>query len=257
MTSSLTCSVPYRPRVRDFAWIAALLILVACKVSLSEFISAPPPALYVQMVVDRSGSYPAAALKAALAEACLIAEQLQPGDAMRARFIGARSYSSDAVFMSVELPAASPTGGIVSPEMASQRDSLDRAIREQRRRACASLPRASKVARAGSSDVVGAVAAAAAALRTAPPRARRLLVISSDLEDNIDGGNVRIDLTNVAVRFVAIEASHGRLEDVQRNVDRWTARLSAMGASDVQLVPPGEQLDVAALRITPRDSTAR
>lgn len=235
--------------------IVVLLFVTACRLSSDYFASLPVLLLHIEMLVDRSGSYPA--LATALASACGIATQLQPGDEMRARFITERSYGSNAVFLRVSLPHISESGGIVSPELKSQRDSVDRAIDAQRRHACGGLPPASKVRRASGTDVVGALAAAAAALRSAPSNARRVLVVASDLEDNIDGGNVRIDLTGVTVRFVAIESSHGRVEDIQRNVDRWSAKLIAMGATDVTLVPPGEQLDLAVLRTVSRDSTRR
>ncbi|MHB8839972.1 MAG: hypothetical protein ACYC7F_13595 [Gemmatimonadaceae bacterium] len=250
---------PFPPRraVMDRTLLVIMLSLfaTACGLPADFFAAVPVAVLHVEMLVDRSGSYPA--LATALASACRIAAQLQPGDGMRARFITERSYGSNAVFLRVNLPPVSEPGGIVSPERKLQRDSVDSAIAAQRRHACDELPVASKVRRASGTDVVGALAAAAGALRAAPSGARRVLVVASDLEDNIDGGKVRIDLSGVRVRFVAIESSHGRVEDVQRSVDRWTAKLLAMGASEVTLVPPGELLDLSVLRKTSPDTTRR
>lgn len=198
--------------------------------------------IQVEWLVDRTPSWPRSALAAALTEARRVCESLQPGDWLTVRYIADRSYSSQEVVTQVHLAPPVSLGGLPSPAAIRQRSADSAAGAEAMREGCSRLPRPEDVPMAPRTDITSALAAVSGAFRTSRAGYRRLLILSSDLEETESPGPVTISLDSVIVRFFAVEARRGRLADLERNIASWRERLMGWGAADVQVIPPGGTL---------------
>jgi len=223
------------------ALFASAQIVSGCDLPNDLWDSGQHPPVHVEWLVDRTPSWPRSALAAALSEARRLCESLQPGDRLTIRYIADRSYSAQEVVTQVHLNPPVVLGGLPSPAAIRQRRADSAATSEVIRQGCSRIPAAHEVPMAPRTDITSALAAASGSLRT-PGGYRRILILSSDLEETESPGSVKLNLGSVIVRLFAVETKRGRLADLERSIASWRERLMGWGAADVQLIPPGGTL---------------
>jgi len=246
-----TCDAyPLHIRTALVALSAVTFTVGGCDMPKDLWHAGQRPLIHVDWLVDRTPSWPRSALAAALDEARRVCESLQPGDWLTIRYIADRSYSAQEVVTQVHLDPPVVLGGLPSPTALRQRGADSVAAAEAIREGCGRIPAAQGVPMAARTDITSALAAASGALRTSPANYRKVLILSSDLEETQAPGSVTISLDSVVVRLFAVESKRGRLADLERNIASWRERLMGWGAIDVQVIPPGGTLAVDLNRWT-------
>lgn len=237
-----------RGRCRDIVFACAMMLGVT-----TAAVSQVRPAqttLAIDISVDGTGSY-AKALPFVAAETERVCLLLEPGDQLTVRWITDRSYSSAAVVTMVSRPAAAKASRLQNPFLAAKARTAEQSQASGWQAGCAAIRELRNRPRAARTDVTGAVLAAAGSLKAAPQAVRRVMVIASDLDENVAAGRVGFDLAGVTVVLLAPESSTGSVSQLQRRVERWAGLFSSMNADTVLVVPPGMPLSLDALRGQP------
>ncbi len=206
-------------------------------------------ALSIDLSVDGTGSY-ARALPFVAAEAERVCLALEPGDQLTVRWITDRSYSAASVVTRVSRPVVANASRLQNPFLAAKARAAGQAAAGWQG-GCAAIAGLRNRPRAARTDVSGAVLAASGSLKTAPGGIRRIMVIASDLDENVAAGRVGFDLAGVTVVLFAPESSTGSVSELQRRVERWANLFTSMNADTVLVVPPGMPLPLDALRGPP------
>jgi len=195
--------------------------------------------------LDATGSY-ALVSQAQEYAAQQLARDSRPGDVWFFRRISDRSYDESAAILTVRLPSA--PAPVTNPFDRASRARQQAAFRrlEQVRRAAADQLRAFRAPSAPCTDIMGFLAKAGELLQGAPKDAERIVIIASDLADNI-GRKAEVNLagTRVIVNMFQGGANPQAAQGIRRF---WRDRLTRWGAREVSFLDPSQALVAEVLK---------
>jgi len=105
-----------------------------------------------------------------------------------------------------------------------------------------------KFSNAKKTDINGFFAAAIDRFNLAPKHFQKILIISSDLQDNV-GFNVKLDLSGVKVVVLGFQVSKDPAK-TRTLKNQWTKRLKEAGASKVLFLPVEEKFNMDLFKET-------
>ena len=94
-------------------------------------------------------------------------------------------------------------------------------------------------------DIYGFLAAAKDRFDLAPKNYQKVLIIASDLKDNVRN-NVELELSNVSVAVIGFQAEKDPGK-TKKHKERWISILSNAGASRVYFIPIEEKLTLKSI----------
>jgi hypothetical protein len=192
--------------------------------------SKPKPSLIIVLGIDETGSYKLwPQVKNA---ATVIIKQLEPGDIFYFRRITDASYLDSCTIFRLELPVIeeSKNDNPFNRKSKNRKSSQIMRINSLKREALHRLA-AVKFTNAKRTDIFGFLAAAGDRFSLAPKSFHRLLIIASDLKDNI-GYKAKLDLSGAYVAVIGFQTSKDPAE-TQRLKDYWIKKLNHAGAVKV------------------------
>lgn len=191
--------------------------------------------------IDVTGSY--TYFETARARFTQILRRARPGDSWYVRAIGATSYSDEAALLTLRLPfaateALNPFDRRAKLRQAQRDLQLGRlrttAIQELEHWNLKTLPSGMR----SRTDVYGFLAKAADLFSSAP-NARHVIVMASDLVDNVRQRGAKIDLRGADVIVVFFQQGVDVVE-MQRRRQRWEAELRRLGAGRATFLDASE-----------------
>ena len=187
--------------------------------------------------VDDTGSYKL--WNQAKNMALQVIQQLQPGDIFYCRRINEASYLDDSIIFRLELPCVD-NANIDNPFdrrskrlLRSRMGQINRIKREAYEKMAAILP-----TNAGRTDINGFFAAAMDRFSVASKEYQRVLIIASDLQENVNY-NVELDLKGVQVLVLGFQTTEDPAE-TQRLKNKWIETFTRAGVGKVLFLSPEE-----------------
>ena len=195
--------------------------------------------------IDDTGSY--GLWEKAKSIACQIVSQLQPGDAFNCRRITDSSYLDSSLIFRLELPLMEEKESNnpydrKAKNLREQQLSWIRAIKGQ---ACSRLS-GLKPANSRRTDIYGFVAAAADRFALAPKDYKRILILASDLEDNV-GYQPKLNLAGARAAVLGFQSSKDPVR-TQRLKETWTRKFTEAGAARVIFLPLEEKFNLVQFK---------
>jgi len=225
--------------------VLVALLLLGAGLALGQTATEPAAARWIVYGLDTTGSY-ALVSQAQQRAAEQLARDSRPGDVWFFRQINDRSYDESAAILTVRLPSA--PASVTNPFDRNARTRQQAANRrlEQVRRAAADQLRAFRAPSAPRTDVVGFLAKAGELLQGAPKDAERIVMIASDLADNI-GRKAEVNLAGA--RVIVNMFQGGANPQAAQGIRRlWRDRLTRWGAREVSFLDPSQALVAEILK---------
>jgi len=194
--------------------------------------------------IDDTGSY--GLWEKAKSIACQIVSQLQPGDMFNCRRITDSSYLDTCLIIKLEMP-------LIEPESNNPYDRKAKNLREQqlswiraiKGQACSRLS-GLKPTNSKRTDIYGFVAAAGDRFALAPKDHKRILILASDLEDNV-GYQPKVNLAGAKVAVLGFQSSKDPVR-TQRLKETWTRKFTEAGAARVIFLPLEEKFNLVQFK---------
>lgn len=191
--------------------------------------------------IDDTGSY--RLWDQAKTIACRIVDQLQPGDTFNCRRITESSYLDTCLILKLEMPLIEEQGNNnpfdrKAKKVTRQQES---GINALKREACNRLS-ALRPINSKRTDIYGFVAAAADRFALASKEQKHILILASDLEDNV-GYQPKVDLAGTRVAVLGFQSSRDPVK-MQRLKQIWTKKFTEAGAARVVFLPLEEKLNL-------------
>jgi len=190
--------------------------------------------------IDDTGSY--GLWEQAKNIACRIVDQLQPGDIFNCRGITDSSYLDTCLIIKLEMPLVEPESKNPydrrTKNLRSQQLSWIKTIKGQAHNRLSSLKRTNSKR----TDIYGFVAAAADRFALAPKEYKRILILASDLEDNV-GYQPKVNLASAQVAVLGFQSSKDPVR-TQQVKQGWIKRLTEAGATRVVFLPLEEKFNL-------------
>lgn len=212
-----------------FFWAA---VFAGCQAESSEKVredsskAIPTPRRIIVMGIDETGSYNL--WDQAKTMAFYVIEQLKPGDIFYCRRITDKSYKEDCLIFKFEIPmlklpdTTNPFDRRTKNAYRSQMFQIDLLKRE-----ASSRLDAVRFTNAPYTDIFGFLAEASDKFTNAPKQFKRLVIIASDLKDNV-GYKVKLDLSGAQVAVAGFQKSEDPGK-TQRLKNRWIKRFTEAG----------------------------
>jgi len=207
----------------------------------SEAAKKQAPRSIVVFGIDDTGSYEL--WDQAKSIACRIVDQLQPGDILNCRRITDSSYLDTCLILKLEMPVFEEQGNSnpfdrKAKKITRQQDS---GIKALKREACNRLS-ALRSINSKRTDINGFVAAAADRFALAPKEHKRILILASDLEDNV-GYQPKVNLAGAQVAVLGFQSSKDPVK-TQRVKQSWTKKFTEAGATRIVFLPLEEKFNL-------------
>jgi hypothetical protein len=187
----------------------------------------PEPSRIIVLGIDETGSYK---LWAQIKNTTIsIIQQLKPGDVFYFRRITDASYLDTCTIFRLELPVIeeSKNDNPFDRKAKNVRGAQVGRINSLKNEACQRLS-AVQFTNAKRTDIYGFLAASSDRFALAPKDFKRILVIASDLKDNV-GYKVKLDLSGVVVAVIGFQTSKDPGETHRLKQD-WIKKLTDAGA---------------------------
>ena len=190
--------------------------------------------------IDDAGSYEL--WEQAKNIACRIVDQLQAGDILNCRRITESSYLDTCLILKLEMPVVEPESNNPydrrTKNLRSQQLSWIKSIKGQAHNRLSSLKRTNSKR----TDINGFLAAAADRFALAPKEYKRILILASDLEDNV-GYQPKVNLASAQVAVLGFQSSKDPVR-TQQVKQSWIKRLTEAGATRVVFLPLEEKFNL-------------
>ena len=179
-----------------------------------------------------------------------IIRELKPEDIFYYRRIDGASYLDNCTIFRLELPPLPKNRGNENPFDRKSKN-LHRLqvyqINSLKEEAIKRLNSVNSI-NANRTDVTGFLAAAADRFSIAPKQSQRVLIIASDLEDNI-GYNINLDFSDVYVAVLGFQNSKDP-RNTRRLKDKWTKKFMRAGVKKVIFLGAEEIFSIGFFRKT-------
>jgi hypothetical protein len=227
--------------------IFAMILLAGCGGEKSEFADTAKSngekkhTRIIVVGIDESGSYK---LWNPVKKTIMgLIRHLKPGDILYLRRINAASYLDICTIFRLEIPKISGPESVNPFDRKAKiyRASLIKHINSLKEEAC---QRFSKVKFTSSkyTDIYGFLAAASDRFNLAPKEFQRMLLVASDLKDNV-GHKAKYDLTDAYVAVIGFQSSKNPAE-TQKHKSNSTQEFIAAGAKKVIFLSVEEKFSV-------------
>jgi hypothetical protein len=185
----------------------------------------------IVVAIDYSGSYEL--LNQAKAMLCWIIKRLNPGDILYCRAITASSYPDNCTIFKLELPVLKEyrEDNPFDKRLKNIRSKELFQINMLKKEACSKLSVSQPIPKAMKTDVYGFLAAASDKFVLIPPDYQRILIISSDLQDNI-GYKVKPQLSKVKIAITGFQNSKDPSKTLKLK-NQWVKYFTEAGGSKV------------------------
>ena len=199
------------------------------------------PRSIVVFGIDDTGSYEL--WEQAKNIACRIVEQLQPGDTSYCRRITDSSYLDACLILRLQLPLIEDPGNNnpfdrkAKKIKRQQQSRVDTLKKETCTRLSVLRPTNSK-----RTDIYGFVAAAGDRFTLASLDHKGILILASDLEDNV-GYQPKVNLSGVQVAVLGFQSSKDPVK-TQRVKQSWTQKFTEAGAKRIVFLPLEEKFSL-------------
>lgn len=227
--------------------VFAMILLVGCGDEKSGFAesaksnSEGKPKNVIVVGIDESGSYKLwNPVKKTIMS---LIRQLEPGDILYLRRINAASYLDDCIIFRLEIPKLTGPKNInpFNRKEKIYRASLIKHINLLKEEACQRFSQV-KFTNSKYTDIYGFLAAASDRFNLAPKKSQRILLIASDLKDNV-GQKAKYDLTDTYVAVIGFQSSKNPAE-TRKHKEHWTQKFTAAGAEKVIFLSVEEKFSV-------------
>jgi hypothetical protein len=224
-----------------------LILLAGCgdrKIGYAESAnseSATKPTRIIVVGIDESGSYELwNPVKKTIMS---LIRQLEPGDILYLRRINAASYLDTCTIFRLEIPKISePENANAFDRKAKiHRASLINRINSLKKEACQRVSDA-EFKNSKYTDIYGFLAAAGDRFSLAPKACQRILLVASDLKDNV-GHKAKYDLTDAYVAVIGFQSSKSPAE-TRKHKSIWTQKFTTAGAQKVFFLAVEEKFSV-------------
>ena len=200
------------------------------------------PSRIIVLGIDETGSYKLwAQVKTTVIR---IIQQLKPGDIFYFRRITDASYLDTCTIFRLELPLIEKVENINPFDRKAKKVRRAQAgrINWLKNQACQRLS-AVQFTNARHTDIYGFLAASSDRFGLAPKDFKRILVIASDLKDNV-GYKVKLDLCGVVVVVIGFQASKdpGKTQQLKQY---WTKKMTSAGAVRVIFLSVEEKFSLS------------
>jgi hypothetical protein len=232
-------------RILGFTFIVTFLIL-SCQSDKAEADAQSAETRHavravVVFGIDDTGSY--GLWEQAKSIACRVVDQLQPGDILNCRRITDSSYLDTCLILKLAMPLIEELGNNNPFDRKAKRvmRQQDSGIKALKREACNRLS-GLRSTNSKRTDIYGFVAAAADRFALAPKEHKRILILASDLEDNV-GYQPKMNLAGAQVAVLGFQSSKDPVK-TQRVKQSWTKRFTEAGATRIVFLPLEEKFNL-------------
>jgi len=232
-------------RMLRFTLIATFLILGCqsdkAKAATQEAERKQAARCIVVFGIDDTGSYEL--WEQAKNIACRIVDQLQPGDILNCRRITDSSYLDTCLILRLGLPLIEEPGNNNPFDRRAKKVTRhqESGINALKREACNRLSGLRSI-NSKRTDIYGFVAAAGDRFALASKEYKRILILASDLEDNV-GYQPQLNLAGTQVAVLGFQSSKDPVK-TQRVKQSWTKRLTEAGATRIVFLPLEEKFNL-------------
>jgi len=172
-----------------------------------------------------------------------IVDQLQPGDIFNCRRITDSSYLDTCLILKLEMPLFEEQGNNNPFDRKAKRviRQQESGMKALKREAC-NLLSSLRTINSKRTDINGFVAAAADRFALAPKEYKRILILASDLEDNV-GYQPKLNLAGAQVAVLGFQSSKDPVR-TQQVKQSWIKRLTEAGATRIVFLPLEERFNL-------------
>jgi len=194
----------------------------------------------VVLGIDETGSY--GLWEQAKSMVVRIIEQLRPGDIFYCRSITDASYLDKYTIFRLEIPFIEETENENPFDRKSKNLHRSQVFQNNllKREACSRLA-AVRYTNAKKTDIYGFLSAASDRFNLAPKGSQRILIVASDLKDNVGYSKIKLDLSGVQVAIIGFQSSKDPIK-TRRLKNKWIKRLTQAGAVKVVFLSVEEKL---------------
>lgn len=199
------------------------------------------PTRIIVVGIDESGSYELwNPVKKTIMS---LIRQLKPGDILYLRRINSASYLDDCTIFRLEIPNISEPENVNPFDRKAKiyRTSLINHINSLKKEACKRVSDA-EFKSSRHTDIYGFLAAASDRFNRAPKTRQRILLVASDLKDNV-GHKAKYELTDTYVAVIGFQSSKSPAE-TRKHKAHWTQKFTAAGAEKVIFFSVEEKFSV-------------